>query len=77
MQRGGRGEAEGKQRGSRGEAEGKVLTKLSEYDKINLIRELNRMVRKHVKTGSGSEYHTVVNKFLNKYIDMGVIEWLK
>lgn len=54
-----------------------VLTKLTEYDKIELIRELDRMVRKQVKIGSDAEYRAVVNKFLNKYIDMGVIEWLK
>ena len=54
-----------------------VLTKLTEYDRIDLIRELDRMVRKQVKTGSDAEYRAVVNKFLNKYIDMGVIEWLK
>ena len=54
-----------------------VLTKLTEYDRIDLIRELDRMVRKQVKTGSAAEYRAVVNKFLNKYIDMGVIEWLK
>lgn len=35
------------------------------------------MVRKQIKTGSDAEYRAVVNKFLNKYIDMGVIEWLK
>ena len=54
-----------------------VLTKLTEYDRIDLIRELDRMVRKQIKTGSDAEYRAVVNKFLNKYIDMGVIEWLK
>lgn len=54
-----------------------VLTKLTEYDRIDLIRDLDRMVRKQVKTGSDAEYRAVVNKFLNKYIDMGVIEWLK
>ena len=54
-----------------------VLTKLTEYDRIDLIRELDRMVRKQIKTGSAAEYRAVVNKFLNKYIDMGVIEWLK
>ena len=54
-----------------------ILTKLSDYDRITLMRELDRMVRKQVKTGSDAEYRAVVNKFLNKYSDMGVIEWLK
>lgn len=54
-----------------------VLTKVMNYDRMTTIRELDRMVRKHVKTGSDSEYHAIVNKFLNKYVELGVIEWLK
>ena len=54
-----------------------VLTKLTKYDKIKLIRELDRITHKHIKTGSDAEYRVVVNKFLNKCIKMGVIEWLK
>lgn len=54
-----------------------VLTKVTDYDRMITIRELDRMIRKHIKTGSDSEYHSIVNKFLNKYVRLGVIEWLK
>ncbi len=54
-----------------------MLTKLTKYYKIKLIKELDRIARKHIKTGSDAEYRVVVNKFLNKCIKMGVIEWLK
>lgn len=54
-----------------------VLTKLMEYDKMTTIKELDRMIRKNIKTGSDSEYRAIVNKFLSKYVELGVIEWLK
>lgn len=54
-----------------------VLTKLMEYDRMTTIKELDRMIRKNIKTGSDSEYRTIVNKFLSKYVELGVIEWLK
>lgn len=54
-----------------------VLTKLMEYDRMTTIKELDRMIRKNIKTGSDSEYRAIVNKFLSKYVELGVIEWLK
>lgn len=54
-----------------------VLTKVSDYDRMIAMRKLDRMIHKNIKTGSDSEYRVIVNKFLNKYIELGVIEWLK
>ena len=54
-----------------------VLTKLMEYDRMTTIKELDRMIRKNIKTGSYSEYRAIGNKFLSKYVELGVIEWLK
>ena len=54
-----------------------VLTKLTQYDRMTTIMGLDRMVRKKVKIGSDAEYRAIVNKFLDKYVKLGVIEWLK
>lgn len=48
-----------------------MLTRLTKYYKIKLIKELDRIARKHIKTGSDAEYRVVANKFLNKCIKMG------
>ena len=54
-----------------------MLTKYTEYDRITTIKELDRMIRKYIKTGSDSEYRAIVNKFISKYVELGVIVWLK
>lgn len=53
------------------------LTKLGEYDKLALLKELQRLEKKSIKTGSDSEYRKIVDKFLNKYVKGGFLEWQK
>lgn len=54
-----------------------VLTKTSDCDIMEMLKEYNRMLKKQVKQGLGSEYRSFVNKFLRKFEEMGVIEWIK
>lgn len=53
------------------------LTKLANLDKLLMLKELKRLEKNNVKTGSDSEYRKIVDKFLNKYVRGDVIEWLK
>lgn len=54
-----------------------VLTKLKGYDRLSLLTELQRMGKKRIKTGSDSEYRTVIDKFLSKHQEGGLFEWKK
>lgn len=54
-----------------------TLTKINRYDRLSFLRELQRLERNGVKTGSDSEYRKIINKFLNKYQKEGVLEWRK
>lgn len=53
------------------------LTKLGDFDKLLMLKELKRLEKNNVKIGSDSEYRKIVDKFLNKYVKGDVIEWLK
>ena len=57
---------------------GKVetLTKLSVIDRKSSFRELERIIKKKVKTGSKAEYDKVVKEYLTKKVSEGVFEWL-
>lgn len=54
-----------------------TLTKINGYDRLSFLRELQRLEKNGVKTGSDSEYRKIINKFLNKYQKEGVLEWRK
>lgn len=54
-----------------------VLTKTKDYSTLNLLTELSRLEKRNVKTGSNAEYRKIIDKFIKKYNEMGVIEWLK
>lgn len=53
-----------------------TLTKLSVIDRKASFRELERIIKKKVKTGSKAEYDKVVKEFLTKKVSEGVFEWL-
>lgn len=53
------------------------LTKLGEYDRLSLLKELQRLEKNNIKAGFDSEYRKVVDKFLNKYSKGGFLQWLK
>lgn len=53
------------------------LTKLSEYDRLLMLKELQRLEKNNIKTGSDSEYRKIIDKFLNKYSKGGFLQWLK
>ena len=54
-----------------------VLTKRNHYDKLSLLRELDRQKRKNVKLGTDAEYRKVIDKFIEKYEGIEVIKWQK
>lgn len=54
-----------------------MLTKIGEFSKLSLLRELKRLEKNSVKIGLDSEYRKVVDNFLIKYRKGGVFEWLK
>jgi hypothetical protein len=54
-----------------------TLTKLSEYNTESAMKELFRKGSRAEKTGLDSEFRKAVDKFLNKYEESGVIEWIK
>lgn len=54
-----------------------TLTKLKKYDKLSLLRELQRLEKNSIKTGSDNEYRKIINKFLSKYQEGGLLEWSK
>ena len=54
-----------------------TLTKISEYDIESTMKELLRKGSRAEKTGLDSEFRKVVDKFLGKYAEGGVIEWVK
>lgn len=53
------------------------LTKSGEYDRLSLLKELQRLEKNNIKIGSDSEYRKIVDKFLNKYSKGGFLQWLK
>lgn len=54
-----------------------VLTKNKDYNILNLLTELSRLEKRNVKTGSNAEYRKIIDKFIKKYDELEVIEWLK
>lgn len=54
-----------------------TLTKLSEYNIESAMKELFRKGSRAEKTGLDSEFRKAVDKFLTKYEESGVIEWIK
>jgi len=45
-------------------------------DRKSSFRELERIIKKKVKTGSKAEYDKVVKEYLTKKVSEGVFEWL-
>lgn len=54
-----------------------VLTKNKDYNILNLLTELTRLEKRNVKIGSNAEYRKIIDKFIKKYDELEVIEWLK
>lgn len=54
-----------------------VLTKNKDYNILNLLTELSRLEKRNVKIGSNAEYRKIIDKFIKKYDELEVIEWLK
>ncbi len=53
-----------------------ILTKTSECDILDMMTDLSRLLKKQVKQNTDAEYRKVINKFLDKYTEKGVVEWL-
>ena len=59
-----------------------ILTKISQYDKLSLMKELqtkeNRILNnKNVMKKTDDEYRKLVDKFVIKYEQGGVLKWIK
>ncbi|MBO6032533.1 MAG: minor capsid protein [Prevotella sp.] len=54
-----------------------VLSKSGIYDAKKALTELDRDVKNKVKSGKDSEYNAVIQKFLKRYEEKGVLKWLK
>lgn len=54
-----------------------TLTKIGDYDAISLLRELDRFKKNNIKMGLDSEFRKIIDKFLIKYREGGIFEWLK
>lgn len=54
-----------------------TLTKLKKCDKLSLLRGLQRLEKNSIKTGSDNEYRKIINKFLSKHQEGGLLEWKK
>ena len=54
-----------------------TLTKLKKCDKLSLLLGLQRLEKNSIKTGSDNEYRKIINKFLSKHQEGGLLEWKK
>ena len=54
-----------------------ILTKLNDVDKKSLLIELRRLEKNNVKLGIDSEYRKIIDKFLGKCVEGGILEWKK
>ena len=54
-----------------------TLTKQQNVEQEELLLELNRLIKKKVKSGLDSEYDKVVREFLSKKSEGGIFEWQK
>lgn len=61
----------------RNNGEVEVLTKLKQYNRLDLLIELDRLKKRTVKINSDAEYRKIINKFIKKYEEQGVLKCLK
>ena len=54
-----------------------TLTKSKEYDKLSMLKELQRSEKNNIKRNLESEYRKIVDKFLNKHEQGGFLKWTK